>query len=230
LPIAGTVVDMFFGPNGFQERDLDVEASSTNRNNYFGAAVGSGSLYATVAPDTLTDSLAYTAQPSWWTDDAFAGSYPPVTPNSPVFSDSIIPAGARYSGSPPPVDTTPPTIIAATVPALGTTIIVSFSENVSAGAGGLNGMSLLLSITPSTATYSSGSGTSNLVYTLSAPIVDSSVGTLSYTQPGTGIKDSSDNYAISTSGVVITNNSAIPGPSITQKGWRKLKARKLLAD
>jgi hypothetical protein len=229
LPALGTIMEIFLGPAAFQEKDLDVEPSSENKNNYIALAIGTGALNNTIAPDTLPNSLAYSAQPSWWTNDGYTGTWPPVTPNSPVFSASINPAGARHTASPPPVDTAPPTIIAATVPALGTTIIISFSENVVAGVGGFNGMDLNLTIAPSTATYSSGNGTSNLTYTLSTPIVDSSTGTVSYSPPVAGIKDASGNETVAISGVVIANNSLLPGPSITQKGWRKLKARKLLS-
>ncbi len=91
LPPVSTVCEVFFGPTGFQERDLDVQASSTMAENYIALAAGGGSIVNGTA-DTLPDSLAWTSKP------AFFGSlaWPPVDPNSPNYSVEIIPAGYRY--------------------------------------------------------------------------------------------------------------------------------------
>lgn len=112
LPAQGEAGLVFaMGATGWQERDLDVKASSFEVENYYALAAGTGSV-AKPTTDIIPDSLAYSAQPSWWTDDGFAGTWPPVDPNSPTFSGSIIPAGARALGiAPPPAGGTAPSAI-----------------------------------------------------------------------------------------------------------------------
>ncbi len=99
LPAAGTAFTVYFGPAGWQERDLDVEASTLVTHNYGSKANGGGAVQSPTA-SRLPASLAYTVRPSWWNDDGFTGIWPPIDPNAAVFSPSIIPAGARYLASP----------------------------------------------------------------------------------------------------------------------------------
>ena len=112
LPANGTAVELWGGQVMFQEKDLAVEPSFTQASNYEAAAVGTGAITDSISPDTLPNSLAYTAQPSWWTDNGFTGTWPPVNPSTPVFSISIIPAGFRSTGTPAPEPPAPsgPTI------------------------------------------------------------------------------------------------------------------------
>jgi hypothetical protein len=98
LPQQGTSVQVYFGPAGWQERDLDVQASSTEAHN-FNSKMSGGEI-SNPLPNALPASLAYSSKPTWWNDNGFTGSWPPVDPNAPVFSPSIIPAGARYLASP----------------------------------------------------------------------------------------------------------------------------------
>jgi hypothetical protein len=93
LPSVSTVVYLYMSATGWQERDLDVQASSTVVENYFSSASGTGSVQDGVA-DTLPDSLMYAAKPTFF----FGLSWPPFDPNSYATADSTrIPAGYRYA-------------------------------------------------------------------------------------------------------------------------------------
>lgn len=91
LPDQGTAVQMYMGNAGWQERDLDVKASSTVVENYWALSSGTGSLQDGTA-DTLPASLAYAAKPAWFGNL----TWPPYDPNSPSFDEARIPAGYRY--------------------------------------------------------------------------------------------------------------------------------------
>ena len=106
LPAVGTPVLVWPGTNGFQERDLDIKPSCVFVRNYDAAAAGTGVIVNNTAL-VLPNSLAHSSQPSWWTDNGFPGVWPPVDPAAPNFSDSVIPAGFRYTGTAPP-DPAPP--------------------------------------------------------------------------------------------------------------------------
>ncbi len=110
MPINGTVVEVWMGSQGFQERDLDVQPSFTEDHNYISAASGTGAIENPTV-ETLPDSFAYSSQPDWWTEDGFSGTWPPVNPDLPQFEITILPAGQRYVDSLPPelaVDITNP--------------------------------------------------------------------------------------------------------------------------
>lgn len=104
-------------------------------------------------------------------------------------------------------DITLPTLSTAVIPTAGTTISLAFSEAVTFGAGGNGGWSLTMSGGAVTPTYASGSGTATLVYSLSRTIEVSETGTISYTQPGNGVEDTSGNDLVSLGPTSITNNS-----------------------
>lgn len=104
-------------------------------------------------------------------------------------------------------DVTAPTVSSATINSAGTSITFACSETVSVGAGGNGGFALSMSGGAVTATYSSGSGSSSLVYSLSRTIQSGETGTHSYTQPGNGIEDAAGNDLASYSGATVTNNS-----------------------
>lgn len=104
-------------------------------------------------------------------------------------------------------DVTAPTCTGATIDAAGTSITLAFSEVVSVGAGGNGGFAVSLSGGACTLTYSSGSGSSSLVYTTSRTIQSGETGTIGYTQLGSGIEDASGNDLATFSSSAITNNS-----------------------
>lgn len=92
LPIAGTSVQLYYGPAGWQERDLDVQASSTVTHNYFAAGSGTGSVQNS-SGDTFPNSLAWAAKPSWFGSLA----WPPFNVDNVATADpERIPAGYRY--------------------------------------------------------------------------------------------------------------------------------------
>ena len=93
LPDAGTVVQFYMFNGGWQERDLDVKASSTLVENYWSAASGTGSVQDGTS-DTLPSSLAYAAKPAWFgTLD-----WPALDPNDASTQSPVSnPAGYRYA-------------------------------------------------------------------------------------------------------------------------------------
>lgn len=92
LPDEGTAVQMYQGPGGWQERDLDVQASSTVTHNYFAAGSGTGSVQNS-SGDTFPNSLAWAAKPSWFGSLA----WPPFNVDNVATADpERIPAGYRY--------------------------------------------------------------------------------------------------------------------------------------
>lgn len=90
LPPEETPIQAYFGAAGWQERDLDVEASTTPVKNYYANGSGTGSIVNNIA-DTLPDSLVYTDKPDWFGDLP----WPPFDPTAPVFDATRIPAAWR---------------------------------------------------------------------------------------------------------------------------------------
>lgn len=105
------------------------------------------------------------------------------------------------------IDSVVPTVDSATVASNGTTVTVVFSETVSIGSGGSGGCALDFSGGAATLTYSSGDGTSSLVFTASRTIESGETGTLDYTQPGDGIEDEAGNDLASFTDQAVTNDS-----------------------
>lgn len=92
LPDAGTSVLLFTGPGGFQEIDLDAQASATVVHNRFGNGSGTGSVQNSSA-DTFPASQSYSAKPAWF------GTlpWPPFDADNVSTQDpERIPAGYRY--------------------------------------------------------------------------------------------------------------------------------------
>lgn len=116
-------------------------------------------------------------------------------------------------------DVTAPTLATKTIPSGGTTIIFTFNEPVTYGAGGTGGFVLSLSGGAVTATYASGAGTSTLTYSLSRTVGAGESGTVAFTQPGAGIRDTSGNDLANVSATAITiigaGDSTLPTISIT---------------
>ena len=106
-------------------------------------------------------------------------------------------------------DVTAPTLSTATIPLAGTTIVLTFSEAVSIGAGGNGGFTVSLSGGAATLTYSSGSGTSQLTYTISRTVAANETGTVSYTQPGNGVEDAAGNDLATFSNMTISRSGVV---------------------
>lgn len=108
-------------------------------------------------------------------------------------------------------DVIAPTVSSATISSDGETLTVVMSEAATFGAGGVGGLALSMSGGAVTATYTGGSGTTVLLYSLSRVVYDGEIGTHSYTQPGDGIVDLADppNEMVSYSGELVTNGSTV---------------------
>lgn len=92
LPSEGTAVMAYMFNGGWQERDLDVQASSTLVENYWSSSGGTGSLQDGTA-ETLPVSLAYSAKPAWFGTIEWAA----FDPNNAATQSVVrIPAGYRY--------------------------------------------------------------------------------------------------------------------------------------
>jgi len=119
-------------------------------------------------------------------------------------SDGTWDIGAyEYSGT----DTTPPAFSSASVATDGTTLTVVFGEATVVGSGGSGGMTISVDGGGAqTATYSSGSGTTSLVYTVPTVYSGETV-TVSYTNPGDGLEDAAGNDVATISAESVTNSS-----------------------
>lgn len=120
LPAQDTAVTIFPGAIGWQERDLDVQASSTAAHNYRAEDGGEGAVTNSISPDTLPDSLMYDSKPEWFGELA----WPPFNPNDYSTADpERIPAGFRFvNEEDPPAEGGGGTITATTVNATTVTV------------------------------------------------------------------------------------------------------------
>ncbi len=91
LPEVGTEVSVFMGPSGYQESDLDVEATTLRRGN-FNTKDNAIPASEALGADTLPNSLFRSAKPEYF------GSlpWPAIDPLNPNPSFESIPAGYRY--------------------------------------------------------------------------------------------------------------------------------------
>lgn len=111
LPAESTTVEVFMGPSGYQELDLDVENSLLRKSNYVAQSAGGGEIPPgeSLGSDTLPNSWSG-GQPYDW-PSGFA--YPPFDPSSPAASQDYerLPAGYWFVNGSWPGDTpTAPTI------------------------------------------------------------------------------------------------------------------------
>jgi len=107
-----------------------------------------------------------------------------------------------------------PTLSSATIGSDGTTWTLVFSEAVTIGSGGSSGFSVTMTNAGAiTLTYSSGDGTSTLVYTGDVTVQggDTVSSGLDYTQPGDGIEDADGYDLASFTGASVSNNSTQGG-------------------
>lgn len=113
-------------------------------------------------------------------------------------------------------DVTAPTVSSATIDSTGTTLTLVMSEPTTYGAGGNGGLTITPSGGASTATFSSGAGTTTLVWTLSRTIQQGETVTRSYTNPGNGFEDAAGNDLGNFSGAAVTNNSTVQNSTLKQ--------------
>ncbi|WP_419657686.1 hypothetical protein Dvar_68260 [Desulfosarcina variabilis str. Montpellier] len=103
-----------------------------------------------------------------------------------------------------------PNLSSAAIGSDGTTWTLVFSEAVTIGSGGSGGFSVTMTNAGAiTLTYSSGDGTSTLVYTGDVTVQsgDTVSSGLDYTQPGDGIEDADGNDLATFTGASVSNNS-----------------------
>lgn len=101
LPPVGTYVQIFAGAQGYQELDMDVQASTTLSGNY-NTQISGVPTGESIGSTTLPPSLYYASQPSWWTAALYPGLvWPPFDPSNPNMSYTAIPASYRFfNGNP----------------------------------------------------------------------------------------------------------------------------------
>jgi hypothetical protein len=123
--------------------------------------------------------------------------------------------GPKGVGAP---DTDAPTLTSATIAVNGNSISLLFSEPVVFGAGSNGGFVVTMSGGASVMTYSSGSGSSTLVYTLGRQITTGETcSNFAYTQPGNGVEDGSGNDLVTFNNqqAKVTNNADTTAPTLS---------------
>ncbi len=105
-------------------------------------------------------------------------------------------------------DDTAPTLTTATVAANGTTFTLVFSEAVQTFAGGANGFTITATGGAATVGYTSGTGTTTIIFTVNRTISTGETVTTTYT-PGT-IADAAGNLLAAIVARATVNNSAQP--------------------
>lgn len=167
---------------------------STGQTLTYSSGSGSTALVYSISPavgSTATPTLAYTQPGNGVEDDAG--------------NDLVTFSGQAITNN-STVDLTAPTVDSAAINAVGTSLTITHDESVSIGAGGNGGFALS---TGQTLTYSSGSGSTDLVYTISPAVEIDESPTLAYTQPTDGVEDAAGNDLATFSGQAITNNSLV---------------------
>lgn len=116
-----------------------------------------------------------------------------------------------YNGFTSGPDVTAPTISSGTTAADGNSITFAGSEAMEFGAGGNTGFVLVPTNGGAAVTlsYSSGTGTSSLVYATSRAVSSTETLTYAYTQPGNGVQDAAGNDLVSFMAQAVTNNSTV---------------------
>lgn len=193
----------------YQEFDLDVEATLLRKGNWNGVnqAVPAGE---SLGADTVATSYVYAAKPTFFASLAWPAFDPPTYTFTTLNADfQRIPAGYRYLNGVDPTsgaDVTPPTIVSGNIPAAGTSIVLTASEDVVAGAGGTGGFTISASGGAITSSSKVVAGTTVTLATLSRTFGAGETVTVSYVQPGNGIEDAAGNDLATFSGQSITNS------------------------
>lgn len=132
LPAEGTAIQIWAGPNGFQELDLDVYNSLLLKGNYNTQDDGIPASEALGVGETIGDSYFLSVAP------AFFGplTWPPFDPTAPNLDIEAIPAGYRYTNGIDPVSGGAPA--APSSPAAATTgnRLITFSWTDNSGGEG----------------------------------------------------------------------------------------------
>jgi len=107
-------------------------------------------------------------------------------------------------------DAVAPQITSVTIGSDGTTWTITGNENLNVGTGGSGGFAITMTTAGAVAlTYSSGDGTTQLVYTGDTTVNadDTAADGLDYTQPTNGIEDDAGNDLANINDFTVTNNS-----------------------
>lgn len=177
-----------------------------------------------IADHVIPASYYLSSKPTWFGNLP----WPSTEPTSPSTVTNMNPARYRFTfGTNPPAggpDTTPPTLVSATIPAAGNVINLVFDEAVSIGAGGSGGWTVTMSGGAVTLGTPTGSGTTTLAFPLSRTVLSGETKTagLSYTQPANGVEDLAGNDLATLTSAAVTNNSTAsggsPGAAVTTSG------------
>jgi len=198
-------------------RDIYVAVSSFNGTS----GVGCGTLAN--RPGTCTTGVGY-----WATDQSCATltDYVGVNPTTPISgtlykctaTDTWTAAYTPYTYPHPlrgEADTTAPTNVQAgnSISANGLTLTLNHSESITKTGNG----TIVVTCGGETAaqSYTSGSGSANLVYTFSTAVTQGQVCTVSYTQGGNDLEDAVGNDLATYSGHTIVNGSTVPSGGTT---------------
>lgn len=108
-----------------------------------------------------------------------------------------------------------PELLSATINGAGNAISLQFNENANIGVGGNGGWTIDMDGDSGEGmSYSSGDGTSNLIYSITGRAIDpGETGTIDYTQPGDGIEDDGGTDLANISDFAVTNNASGDCPS-----------------
>lgn len=119
----------------------------------------------------------------------------------------------------------PPLLVSATIGSNGTTFSLVFNEIVQFGAGGNTGWTIAPSGGAATLAYTSGAGTTTLVYTISRTIGSAETATVSYVQPGNGVENVGGTDLASIVAGAVTNNAVFSPTNIAGlRLWLKADA------
>jgi hypothetical protein len=127
-------------------------------------------------------------------------------------------AGLMARGSGGGADVTAPTVSSATIGTNGTTLTLGMSETVNRN-GGVVDVDCATAGANLTATYSSGSGSNSLVYTLGTTVNSGDTCDLDYNGAANGIEDAAGNDLAAITSQAITNNSSQGGIGTPQIAW-----------
>jgi hypothetical protein len=116
-------------------------------------------------------------------------------------------------------DTTAPTVSSATIGTNGTTLTINLTEN-STRNGGTFDVDCSTAGNNITATYSSGSGSSSLAYTLGTTVNSGDTCNLDYDGASNGIEDGAGNDLAAITNGTVTNNSTQGGYGDILFWWR----------
>jgi hypothetical protein len=134
----------------------------------------------------------------------------------PDYAKYTYPHPLRDAIEDPAPDEDPPELVSAVIPSAGTTLVLTWNETAIRTTGT---PTLSLSGGAATATYSSGSGSTAITYSLSRTVMSGETGTFSLSG---GIEDAAENEIDALSSESITNNSTQTPPSTPRATFSSL--------